>query len=85
MKDKKTPLESFINEIYLGGETRFGLDGKKYIQFEYNSFEESISKYRKMAKKKKKEIENRKEFTQWFSKLWEESINTPDNHAEDWN
>ena len=36
-------------------------------------------------KKAKKEEKRRKDFSKWFAKAWEKSINSPDNHAEDWN
>jgi hypothetical protein len=36
-------------------------------------------------KKAKKEEKRRKGFSKWFAKAWEKSINSPDNHAEDWN
>jgi hypothetical protein len=36
-------------------------------------------------KKAKKEEKRKKGFSKWFAKAWEKSINSPDNHAEDWN
>ena len=36
-------------------------------------------------KKAKKEEKRKKDFSKWFAKAWEKSINSPDKHAEDWN
>jgi hypothetical protein len=46
---------------------------------------EIMSILKEQDKKAKKEEKRRKGFSKWFAKAWEKSINSPDNHAEDWN
>ena len=60
-------------------------DINQLIQQAKQMEKEQIKDADTMRKKKKKEEKRRKEFSEWFSKAWDASINSPDKHAEDWN
>jgi hypothetical protein len=43
-----------------------------------------ISELEKHIKLPSEKETRRKEFSEWFSKAWDASINSPDKHAESW-
>ena len=61
---------------------RWTIDGKKTAG---ELTREIMLILKQQDKKAKKEEKRRKDFSKWFTKAWEKSINSPDNHAEDWN
>ena len=73
------------NELYSAIEVaiiRWNLDGTKTAG---ELTREIMSILKEQDKKAKNEEKRRKSFSKWFDKAWEKSINSPDNHAEDWN
>jgi membrane-associated HD superfamily phosphohydrolase len=58
---------------------------RKYILQAKQMEKEQIKKAKTIKNNKNKEEKRRKEFSEWFSKAWDASINSPDKHAEDWN
>ena len=81
METKQTAVEWLQEKVIVSG----FLIPQKFIEQAKQMEKEQIIDADNMRKKKKKEEKRRKEFSEWFSKAWDASINSPDKHAEDWN
>lgn len=61
---------------------------KKNAKEDYASTPISVLRYilelEKHIKLPTKEEKRQKEFSDWFDKAWDATINSPDNHAENW-
>lgn len=86
METKQTAVEWLFDKITQNQEIRWrGTQYRDLFEQAKQMEREQIKDADNMRKKKKKEEKRRKEFSEWFSKAWDTSINSPDKHAEDWN
>jgi hypothetical protein len=81
METKQTAVEFLLEKWHSNDRMLWYTDFEKALKIE----EKQIYDADTIRKEKKKEEKRRKEFSEWFSKAWQASINSPDKHAEDWN
>jgi hypothetical protein len=92
MEKKQTAVE-WLEEL-LHFECKYSLNNEVIINYDVldniimkakQMEKEQICNSHNIKKKEKQEEKRSKEFSEWFNEAWDKSINSQDNHAEDWN